>query len=260
MLEDAIGYYFINQVYLSSWWNAGFDSRNAQTVSIAPGRLTMLSSVVIANTPQIILTLSYYCYNSILTNMLASGEYSSYGATRKPLRVTWPVKDSQQRSTYWLSVPYHYAIPILSIYGVLHWLISQSIFYVLVIPYNLQNQPNYKARTSALGYSPLPIFLSLLVGGLMMCILFGVACKRLKSDMPLAGSCSAAISAACHPPKDEDLDTAALGPVKWGHTLASPVWMKNLDHYTADGDVGDTGHCSFTSLETVKPTLTKLYA
>lgn len=73
--------------------------------------------------------------------------------------------------------------------------------------------------------------------------------------MPLAGSCSTAISAACHPPKDE-ADTAVLGPVMWGETVVPSAWV--MDHF--DRDVERKGHCSFISLGTTVPELTRLYA
>ena len=70
--------------------------------------------------------------------------------------------------------------------------------------------------------------------------------------MSLEGSC-AAISAACHPPKDE-ADTAVLGPVMWGETVVPLAWV--MDHF--DRDVERKGHCSFTSLDTTVPELTGL--
>ena len=97
--------------------------------------MPILGAVVIANVPQLILAICYYCYNSVLTNMVAAAEYSTYGMSKQPLRVTWPVAGSQQRSTYWLSLPYQYAVPHLGMFTILHWLISQSIFYVRLVPY-----------------------------------------------------------------------------------------------------------------------------
>lgn len=51
-----------------------------------------------------------------------------------------------------------------------------------------------------------------------------MAFKRLKSGMPVAGSCSSAIAAACHPSLSDGEDvameeTARIGdtlPLKWG--------------------------------------------
>lgn len=88
----------------------------------------------------------------------------------------------------------------------------------------------------------------------MLAILLGLSLRRFKSEMPLAGLCSAAISAACHPPKD-DLN-AALGLVKWGETMTSPEWMMDQSGGADDRE----GHCSFTSFDTERPSLYKLYA
>jgi hypothetical protein len=246
----------VSATRLEKWWDLGFNAGSSNLIALEMP-LTMLGSVVLANVPQLALTLSYYSYNNLITDMLAAREYSSCGASRKPLRVTRPAKGSQQRSTYWLSVPYQYSVPLLMIYGILHWLVSQSIYYVLVIPYDMQGNPGLGYRVSAIGYSPLPIFLSILVGSLMICILIGISCQRLQSDMPLAGACSAAISAACHPPKDEDLDTAILGPIRWGQTMRSSVL--GMNHFNNEIDDEDR-HCSFTALDTVRPTLTESYA
>lgn len=61
--------------------------------------------------------------------------------------------------------------------------------------------------------------------------------------MPLMSTCSAAISAGCHPPKD-DTD-AHLLPVRWGVVSSE----------------GDTGHCSFTTASDVgTPLPGSLYA
>lgn len=114
---------------LHQWGKQGLGAiqKNIVTSSL-PKR--MLDSVVVANIPQLLITMSYYGYNNSMTTMLAAAEYDSYGVSSKSLRVTWPEKDSQQKSTYWLSIPYQYAVPILVLYVVLHWLVSQSTFYV----------------------------------------------------------------------------------------------------------------------------------
>lgn len=239
---------------IKQWFSSDVDVSN---YSMIGGReWSMLSAVVYANIPQLVITVSYYCYNAVLTSILAAAEYSSYGVKRKALRVTWPIKDSQQRSTYWLSIPYRYVAPILALYMVLHWFVSQSIFYLMLITYLPNDQPDPDNTMSSVGYSSTPIFLSILVGAVMMVILFALAFRKFKSAMPVAASSSAAISAACHAPKDEDLDMAALGLVKWGQTISPPVWVMERFHGIDD----QHGHCSFTSLDTVSPSLTKLYA
>lgn len=213
----------------------------------------MLQSVVFANIPQLAVTICYYCYNAVLTSMLAAAEYSSYGIERKVLRVTWPVKSSQQRSTYWLRIPYCYSVPVLLLYMTLHWTISQSIFYLEKVTYTALDRELWS--TSSLGYSSTLILFSVLVGVVMILTLCILRLRRLKSNAPLAASCSAAISAACHPPTHENLDVAIRGKLKWGQTTSLPVESIN-----SEGDELGKGHCSFTSSGTVEPTLTKRYA
>ncbi|KAJ5520792.1 hypothetical protein N7463_001245 [Penicillium fimorum] len=218
-----------------------------------PGVKGMLQSVVFVNIPQLVVTVCYYCYNAVLTSMLAAAEYSSYGIERKALRVTWPIKGSQQRSTYWLSIPYRYSVPVLLLYMTLHWTISQSIFYTEIAIYTPQDKE--VSRAGGFGFSTTFILFSVLVGAVMILALCILGLRRLKSNAPLAGSCSAVISAACHPPTHENLDAAIRSKVMWGQTTGLPVW--SID---SEEDEPEKGHCSFTSLGTVKPTLTKLYA
>jgi hypothetical protein len=72
--------------------------------------------------------------------------------------------------------------------------------------------------------------------GIIMLILFVVnAMRYLPEGMPLASTCSAAISAACHPPA---ADTEAhLLPVQWG-IIPSPA--------------NEPQRCAFTTYRSVK--------
>lgn len=72
--------------------------------------------------------------------------------------------------------------------------------------------------------------------------------------MPLAGSCSAAISAACHPPEDVDKARAAHGELVWGDTGLPMRWQNRQD------DDVRKGRCSFALLDAKRPSLHKLYA
>ncbi|OOO12031.1 hypothetical protein OAory_01085010 [Aspergillus oryzae] len=137
-----------------------YESNVKGTGAFVLGTVSEMQGVVTANSVQLLVTVGYYFYNSVLTSMLASAEYSSYGTDRKPLRVTWPVKGSQQRSTYWLSVPYKYGIPVMILFMVIHWFASQALYYVLLIPYSPDDQPLYGEKFSSLGASVLPMFIA----------------------------------------------------------------------------------------------------
>ncbi|QMW31780.1 hypothetical protein G4B84_007161, partial [Aspergillus flavus NRRL3357] len=233
-----------------------YESNVKGTGAFVLGTVSEMQGVVTANSVQLLVTVGYYFYNSVLTSMLASAEYSSYGTDRKPLRVTWPVKGSQQRSTYWLSVPYKYGIPVMILFMVIHWFVSQALYYVLLIPYSPDDQPLYGEKFSSLGASVLPMFIAGLVGLVLFILLLCLAFRRLKSTILLAGSCSAAISAACHPPEDVCNATAAHGELLWGETSLPRDCVDDQ----SDGCDLPRGHCSFTPLDARQPSLNKLYA
>ncbi|CAG7928639.1 unnamed protein product [Penicillium olsonii] len=221
-----------------------------------PTEYPVLQGIVISNCGQLLITLGYYLYNSVLTNMLLSAEYASYGSTRKPLRVSWPVEGSKQRSTYRLSIPYRYGIPVVAIFAGTHWLVSQGFSYTLEIPYNVRGNLVYEDKWGGISSSYIPFICASIPLFCLGIMLIGMSFRRLKSDIPLAGSCSAAISAACHPPEGVCRATAAHGALKWGETGLPPGW----NAVRGNGNETPRGHCSFTPLQAKKPSLDKLYA
>lgn len=93
----------------------------------SPSYITML---VAANTPQIILSFCYFSFNAFFTRTQIESEWSSYSLSYKPLRVTVP--RGEQISTYRLQLPYKYSVPLLGISILLHWILSNAIFFYIV--------------------------------------------------------------------------------------------------------------------------------
>jgi hypothetical protein len=89
-----------------------------------------LPSLLLANTPQVILSFCYFLYNSIWTHFHVEMEWNAFARGYKPLRVSSP--HGQQTSTYRLQLPYAYSIPLIVGSILLHWLVSNA-FYLLVI-------------------------------------------------------------------------------------------------------------------------------
>lgn len=178
--------------------------------------------------------------------MLLAREWNGYARKRKPLRVTLPT--GPQRGTYRLQLPYRYGIPLLIGSGLLHWLVSQSIFLARVNVLGSNDQEVTELAVSTCGYSPIAIIFVIILGSLV--VLIGIFCgsRRYAAGMPLAASCSAAMSAACHPPESDE--NPSLKPVMWG------VVTKE------DGERPDDsiGHCSFTSFQVEAPIVGKRYA
>ena len=92
---------------------------------------TVIGNTLVANLPQLILSTIYVSYNSLFTCMMLGQEWASYAREKKGLRLSGK-QEGAQRSTYFLSLPYRYALPLMAISGVLHWMVSQSIFFAAI--------------------------------------------------------------------------------------------------------------------------------
>ncbi|KAG4441757.1 hypothetical protein IFR05_002748 [Cadophora sp. M221] len=252
-------------------WRKGLGALDFQTVIghsflQNKGSIEIVVMILIANLPQVMLSLAYFAYNNIFTCMLQDVEWHGFSTTRKPLRVSGSRRGSQ-RSTYFLHLPYRFAIPLAILSGILHWLASQSLFLVY-IQYSLfpicettftdcsgltdaealephhytasQFQkvgldPSYSEIVSC-GFS---VFGTLAVMALALFLLFGagVTGRRQLGDkgQPVVGSCSAAIAAACHSVGTSEKADASEKPLKWGVTFAD-----------AEAEIG---HCGLSSGE-----------
>ncbi|KAK4494735.1 hypothetical protein PRZ48_014091 [Zasmidium cellare] len=174
----------------------------------------VLANVVLANTPQIIITFVCIFYNDAFTRMLLNIEYIAFAKIRKPLRVSRP--RGQQRSTYWLQLPLRYSVPIMSTMVLLHWLVSRSIFLVRIIVYNTDGLRVPGRDIDACGFSPLAILLAFCLSTVMIGSLVGVGgFRRFEAGMPVAGACSVAVAAAVHLGEGESED-ARFSPLMYG--------------------------------------------
>jgi hypothetical protein len=242
------------QNHLSSLWKLGFGVHPMTIIDFPNytelnyGDYGLFQNIALANMPQAILSGIYLVYNGIFTSMLQAEEWNSYSVKRKGLRVSTATQGAQ-RDTYFLSLPYRYSIPLLVISTLLHWLVSQSLFLVSI----LQDTKMVNGSTITgesvtsnftCGYSPIAMIFVLVFAVLMFSFAAGTGFKRFKSGMPVAGSCSAAIAAACYPV--EGLDQVKVDePLQWG-----------VMGRTAEG----LPHCGFSSNPVELPQDGVLYA
>lgn len=210
-----------------------------RTMLPSTGASGLLANVLVANSPQLIFSCLYLLYNGLFTSMCLAHEYCNYSICRKSLRVTSP--RGNQRSTHWLHLPYAYSVPLLTASALLHWSVSQSIFFVGIDAYE---DGKLGWSKFGLGFSVQPIILDIVLGSCMLLVLVGMGFRKLQGEIPLASSNSYAISAACHRP-EEDTD-AALKPVMWGEVQT--------------GSDSEVGHCCFTSMEVTAPVEGRMYA
>ena len=199
----------------------------------AVSRAWRFGHILFANSFQVLVSFLYLFYNNILTRQVAANEFLRFldpDRDRKGLRVSSP-KNSQQRSSYFLSLPWRYAIPQMMAFMLLHWLVSQSIFIVLTSAWNIAPEPAPMPSENAtrLGFSCAGIFLVLIVATTLVLGLAANSVRKYRCKVPgffpRMATNSAAIEAVCRPARD-DYD-AHLFPVKLGVVAPGP-------HYSGD--------------------------
>ena len=187
-----------------------------------------------ANVPQLILSLCYFAVNSECTSLAGAYEWNRMALTHKGLRVTRPL--GYQRSTYFLSLPLRFSIPLTIWSTGLGVLLSQSVWFYRadysVTESTAMDAPKLGVFISGLG------FITLCIGFYILVAMVGfVGRRQMEVKIPFAAGCSLVISAACHPPPDEIQQEEH--PVRWG--VVKESMFDNLPH------------CSFSSREVTEP-------
>lgn len=232
----AIMYFCINfrsllNQRLRSPWTVGFEAPDPNSLLMGglAGTQSIYTAAILINAPQVAFSMLYFIFNATLTMMHTAHEWANFAVQRKALRVSTP--RGQQRSTYWLQLPWTYSIPLVLCSGSMHWLLSRSLYIVKVDVYGYLGERESDNDYFACGYSPIPSFLLIIILALLGASVYGLAFRFLPPGMPLVRLNSLAIAAACHPdPSEKGLE---LQPLMWGE----------LVEYTKD----DRPHYSFSA-------------
>ncbi|KAF2648043.1 hypothetical protein K491DRAFT_699231 [Lophiostoma macrostomum CBS 122681] len=188
----------------------------------------VLTNALLANTPQLLLSSAYFSVNRLCTSICFAREWNGFARAKKGLRVTAP--SCEQRGTHFLQMPYRWAVPLAVASGVLHWLLSQTLFLVRFEKRGLSGAL-YPGSLCACGYSPLSLLVFTVCFVALCLVIFGLVVMPMRVHVPLASHCSLVVSAACHPPVGDGY--AHLGKVQWGAVRVDKE----------DGD--EVGHCTF---------------
>ena len=188
---------------------------------------SLMSIVLLSNSPQLLCSYIFLGFNYALTCMFTGREWIDYSQRRKPLRVSNP--RGQQVSTYYLQLPYYFSMPLLAISGILSWLTSQILFAVRIQIRDINGYKDPNNFILTCGYSPGAIIITIIAGAVLAISVALIGLIKYPDSMPLAGVNSAAIAAGCHAVGGEkDL---TLKPVMWGVV----------------SDDGEIGHCTFSA-------------
>ncbi|GAW23222.1 hypothetical protein ANO14919_127730 [Xylariales sp. No.14919] len=169
------------------------------------GKSGFIIMLLFVNLPQLLLSLGYFAYDALFTQLVNELKWNSYSLDYKPLRVSYP--SGGQAQTYRLQLPYKYSVFLLAMSVLSHWLLSNA-FFVFAMDGGYWNSPlEYNGKSHfgvsedaviGLGYS-IPAVLALLatISALALVpLVFGWI--RPRGNMVAGGSDSLVISACCH--------------------------------------------------------------
>lgn len=259
----VVVFFSIGQGVISSYagesiGSIGFGKTHPAAIVTSWPIYNTIATVLVANSPQLIFSFLYVNLNSLVTCMWLASEWNDFALERKPLRVSLP--RGEQRSTYFLQLPYRVGIPLIVVSSLMHWLISESLFLAVVETAEWDGRSSPDAILS-LGFSLQPMLI-VIVAGVGLCvgtIILGRARKlRGEGFMPLVGSCSLAIAAACHAPAGEE--NAYLTGVMWGSISDGKRHVSKSNFSYPMLQRSSIGHCSFTSRNVEQIQEGRLYA
>ncbi|EFX03723.1 hypothetical protein CMQ_651 [Grosmannia clavigera kw1407] len=241
---------------------------------------------LIAGLPHLGLALLYLLVHGHLSVYFLAHEFSLFAAVAspgrgrpsRPLRVSVRPRGFQTSSLY-LTLPLPWASLLLLLSAALHFVLGSSV--VVVVSSSLS--------LSLLGFSSLSlvVFLALLLT--LAILVLGLGARRsppaltvtIASDSDehpvvnplflLGGSCSAVISARCHPLSDEVAETMVTSDNRDSSDSSAgplPIWLRPLawgpvsaSHHDHHNNVNSAfSHCTFTSRPVLPLDLSQSYA
>lgn len=184
------------------------------------GSSGIVPNLITANIPQLVFSLLYMAYNDVLSKMLMGHEFDKYTRRRMPLRVSEQPR-GLQRGTRYFSLPTRWALSLMALGALLHWLASQALFAVRVDGVDNNNVVDPQDQLSRLGYNARAIAALIAVLVFVAGALAYIGwCKKFDMSFGEMGN-SLVISAACHPPRSRVADQMHLRELSWGDVTDS---------------------------------------
>lgn len=113
-----------------------------------------------------IISFLYLAYNNLKTTLLIADGWKRFIPTRKAVRVATP--RSLQRSSYLLSLPLKYSVPLNIINTLLHWLVSQCVFVVASVEYVTPDFSHDKENDNfIIGFSTIAFVFAIVAGAVL---------------------------------------------------------------------------------------------
>lgn len=154
----------------------------------------LLANLLGLGSIHLVISVLYLFYNHLWSRMLVAAESNAFLKTRARLRVTLPTQGTQ--STYYLSIKAHFSALLVIALTFIHFFTTRALNVVAIQVYDIMGR--YSHQHITYGISTSSALLALSLGFSMLCALALALERKLHTGMPVLGTCSIAISAACH--------------------------------------------------------------
>lgn len=207
-------------------WSHNEVLSNFANLSTSSSFLSMTINAILINSPQLAISIAFVLYDNLIASMFVTCEASKFAKTRKVLRVSCP--RGSQKSTYWLQLPYRYSLPLMMSAVAIHWLISRGVYLTNVKVYNIAGKEVPNRVRFGYDTNGLPLLLAFIMATGLIFVLALLMSRKFEAEMPIIGTCSLAISAACHPANGDE--EAATKPLMYGAVKVTGVEGKRAWH------------------------------
>jgi len=171
----------------------------------------MLAPILMANMPQICISIGYLVFDSQISRLWQEREWRSYYLRRKKPR-TGNATNPQTRRTRWLTLPYLLSALLMSLSICLHWLGSQAVFMVESYEWSFQNM------SIALYVALLPALVLACCCTALLFVITVVYFLPQRSSMPImCGSARVVFASCCQ------LEELPEDGIMWGDITASSI-------------------------------------
>jgi hypothetical protein len=219
----GLGVYLWIAVGKEMSWSERFKRFGLGTVdpetSVVPGKSTYQDAnpdtfpvlVLIANSPQLFFSIGYLFWNNQITRIYMEHEWRSFYETKgKKPRVSYSIEDGDHRlyvTSMWLQLPVTITVIWMLLNSVMHWLLSQTLFVVEILPGSIAPANFY------LNYSPPAIFTVGIVATVVAIGMIIFIFWPQQSKMPLMNGSLLVVLQSCLHLKGDDIPSSG---VSWG--------------------------------------------
>jgi hypothetical protein len=232
LVVTGLGVYLWIAVGKEMSWSERFKRFGLGTVdpetSVVPGKSNYQDAnpdtfpvlVLIANSPQLFFSIGYLFWNNQITRIYMEHEWRSFYETKaKKPRVSYTIEEGDHRrykTSMWLQLPVTITVIWMLLNSVMHWLLSQTLFVVEILPSPISPASFY------LNYSPLAIFAVGIVATVVVVVMIAFFFWPQQSKMPLMNGSLLVVLQSCLHLKGDDVPPDG---VSWG----------DISRYAGDG-------------------------